>query len=140
MFPELAYLKIRAYTHLTRNNKHVILCKMFSAQLFTPFNPNITPHRSVNFAMPFMETYSTWSSQGIFYTDSWNDDTITFLPDGQEVRELPPKPITLLLHGLGSLSSFYHTITPAISPSICCIALDYPGSGFPPPYAIILSP
>ncbi|ATZ55274.1 hypothetical protein BCIN_11g05450 [Botrytis cinerea B05.10] len=54
--------------------------------------------------MPFMETYSTWSSQGIFYTDSWNDDTITFLPDGQEVRELPPKPITLLLHGLGSSS------------------------------------
>ncbi|TEY40975.1 hypothetical protein BOTCAL_0410g00050 [Botryotinia calthae] len=55
--------------------------------------------------MPFMETYSRWSSQGFFYTDSWNDDTITFLPDGQEVRELPPKPVALLLHGLGSSSS-----------------------------------
>jgi pimeloyl-ACP methyl ester carboxylesterase len=83
--------------------------------------------------MPTYETNSRWSSQGLFYTDSWNDDIYTILPDGQEVRELPPKPVALLLHGLGSSSCFYHTITPTISSSIRCIALDYPGSGMSPP-------
>ncbi|PQE28561.1 alpha beta protein [Rutstroemia sp. NJR-2017a WRK4] len=83
--------------------------------------------------MPAFETYSRWSSQGLFYTDSWNDDTDTILPDDQEEREQPPKPVALLLHGLGSSSSFYHTIIPTISSSIRCIAFDYPGSGMSPP-------
>jgi pimeloyl-ACP methyl ester carboxylesterase len=83
--------------------------------------------------MPAFEICSRWSSQGLFFTDSWNDDTYITLPDGQEVREQPPKPVALLLHGLGSSSCFYHTITPIISSSIRCIALDYPGSGMSPP-------
>ncbi|TGO61612.1 hypothetical protein BCON_0026g00560 [Botryotinia convoluta] len=83
--------------------------------------------------MPFREVYSRWSSQGLFYTDSWNVDIITILPDGQRVGELPPKPVALLLHGLGSSSCFYHTIISAISSSIRCIALDYPGSGMSSP-------
>ena len=83
--------------------------------------------------MPTFETYSRWTSQGLFYTDSWNDDTYTILPSGEEVREPPPKPVALLLHGLGSSSCFYHAITPIISSSIRCIAFDYPGSGMSPP-------
>ncbi|TGO40393.1 hypothetical protein BHYA_0038g00680 [Botrytis hyacinthi] len=83
--------------------------------------------------MPFSDLYARWSSQGIFYTDSWNDDTFTLLPDGQMVGELSPKRVALLLHGLGSSSCFYHTIIPAISSSMRCIAPGYPGSGMSPP-------
>jgi len=121
IFPELAHSRLRVYT---------------SSPLMT--EKNVSPcaaHKAVNFAMPTFETYSKWSSQGLFYADSWNDDTYTILPDGQEVRELPPKPVALLLHGLGSSSCFYHTITSTISSSIRCIALDYPGSGMSPPTA-----
>ncbi|KAF7946250.1 hypothetical protein EAE96_009252 [Botrytis aclada] len=83
--------------------------------------------------MGFREVYPTWSSQGLFYTDSWKDDAFALLPDGQMVGELSPKPVALLLHGLGSSSCFYHTVIPAISSSMRCIVLDYPGSGMSPP-------
>lgn len=39
------------------------------------------------------------------------------------------KSTTLFIHGLGSSSSFYHSIIPGLKSSTCCIALDTPGSG-----------
>ncbi|EKD18684.1 uncharacterized protein L3040_002111 [Drepanopeziza brunnea f. sp. 'multigermtubi'] len=63
--------------------------------------------------MPF----KTINSKSLFYTDTHTQCT-------------PATRITtLLLHGLGSSSSFYSTITPALAPQTRCIALDTPGSG-----------
>lgn len=54
----------------------------------------------------------------------------TLTPQSQEKSESCASAITtLLLHGLGSNSCFYHSIVPEISRKSTCIALDTPGSG-----------
>ncbi|KAE8452574.1 hypothetical protein EG329_013833 [Mollisiaceae sp. DMI_Dod_QoI] len=62
--------------------------------------------------MPF----ATIHNKKLFYTDS-HDSTSTSLPTA------------LFLHGLGSSSCFYASITPGLKDIVRCIALDYPGSG-----------
>ena len=43
------------------------------------------------------------------------------------------KSTTLYIHGLGSSSCFYKTITPSLKAFIRCISLDTPGSGLSSP-------
>lgn len=46
-----------------------------------------------------------------------------------QTEDLDHPNTTLFIHGLGSSSSFYHTIIPGISSQSTCIAFDIPGSG-----------
>ncbi|KAJ8064188.1 hypothetical protein OCU04_006539 [Sclerotinia nivalis] len=63
--------------------------------------------------MPFI----TINGKSIFYTTTPQTENLS-------------NPITtLFIHGLGSSSSFYHTIIPEISTKSTCIAFDTPGSG-----------
>ncbi len=58
----------------------------------------------------------TISGKSLFYTIDQNDDhsdTTT----------------ALFIHGLGSSSCFYKTITPSLKSTVRCISLDTPGSG-----------
>jgi pimeloyl-ACP methyl ester carboxylesterase len=58
----------------------------------------------------------TINSQSLFYTvDEQSEGTV--------------KSTTLLIHGLGSSSCFYKTITPSLKAFTRCISLDTPGSG-----------
>ena len=54
--------------------------------------------------------------KSIFYTIDQKDDA-------------PSQNTALFIHGLGSSSCFYKTITPALKSSTRCISLDTPGSG-----------
>jgi pimeloyl-ACP methyl ester carboxylesterase len=56
------------------------------------------------------------NGKSVFYTIDQDDDK-------------PVKTTALLLHGLGSSSCFYKTITPALKSAVRCIAFDTPGSG-----------
>ncbi|ATZ48616.1 hypothetical protein BCIN_03g08070 [Botrytis cinerea B05.10] len=63
--------------------------------------------------MPF----KTLNQKSIFYT---------LTPQTENLQN----PITtLFIHGLGSSSTFYHTIIPSLSAVSTCITLDTPGSG-----------
>ncbi|PQE29172.1 alpha beta hydrolase protein [Rutstroemia sp. NJR-2017a BBW] len=54
----------------------------------------------------------------------------TITPQSGEKSESPSSSIkTVLIHGLGSNSCFYHSILPEISRKSTCIAVDTPGSG-----------
>jgi pimeloyl-ACP methyl ester carboxylesterase len=54
----------------------------------------------------------------------------TLTPQSEEKSEsLSSSITTLLIHGLGSNSCFYHPIIPEISRKSMCIAIDTPGSG-----------
>jgi len=59
---------------------------------------------------------TTIDGKKLFYTFDENDDST-------------PKTTTLLIHGLGSSSCFYKTVTPSLKPLTRCISLDTPGSG-----------
>jgi pimeloyl-ACP methyl ester carboxylesterase len=56
------------------------------------------------------------NGKSLFYTIDQNDDS-------------PAKTTALLIHGLGSSSCFYKTITPSLKSTARCISLDTPGSG-----------
>jgi pimeloyl-ACP methyl ester carboxylesterase len=71
------------------------------------------PHSFVDSPnMPSVEV----NGKSVFYTIDQNDHN-------------PAKTTALLIHGLGSSSCFYRTITPSLKSTIRCIALDTPGSG-----------
>jgi pimeloyl-ACP methyl ester carboxylesterase len=57
------------------------------------------------------------NGKSIFYTDSPQEDNGS------------PRLTTVLIHGLGSSSCFYHPIIPQLQPVSRCLALDTPGSG-----------
>lgn len=61
-----------------------------------------------------MMPFQTINNTAIFYTTTPSSQT---------------KTTTLFIHGLGSSSCFYSTITPSLSSISQCIALDTPGSG-----------
>ncbi|KAF7957353.1 hypothetical protein EAE96_002938 [Botrytis aclada] len=63
--------------------------------------------------MPFI----TLNQKSIFYTLT------------PQTENLQNPVTTLFIHGLGSSSTFYHTIIPSLSGVTTCIALDTPGSG-----------
>ncbi len=56
------------------------------------------------------------NGKSVFYTIDQNDEN-------------PAKTTALLIHGLGSSSCFYKTITPSLKSTARCISLDTPGSG-----------
>lgn len=56
------------------------------------------------------------NGKSVFYTIDQNDDN-------------PAKTTALLIHGLGSSSCFYKSITPSLKSTARCISLDTPGSG-----------
>ena len=56
------------------------------------------------------------NGKSLFYTIDQNDDN-------------PPKTTALFLHGLGSSSCFFKTITPSLKSDTRCILIDTPGSG-----------
>jgi pimeloyl-ACP methyl ester carboxylesterase len=56
------------------------------------------------------------NGKSVFYTIDQIDDN-------------PAKTTALLIHGLGSSSCFYKTITPSLKSTARCISLDTPGSG-----------
>ncbi|KAH8775674.1 3-oxoadipate enol-lactone hydrolase-like protein [Hyaloscypha sp. PMI_1271] len=56
------------------------------------------------------------NGKSLFYTIDQNDDS-------------PAKTTALLIHGLGSSSCFYKTITPSLKSTARCISIDTPGSG-----------
>jgi pimeloyl-ACP methyl ester carboxylesterase len=58
----------------------------------------------------------TINGKSIFYTIDQNDDN-------------PSKTTALFVHGLGSSSCFYKTITPSLNSTVRCISIDTPGSG-----------
>ncbi|ESZ91705.1 hypothetical protein SBOR_7900 [Sclerotinia borealis F-4128] len=60
---------------------------------------------------------TTLNNKSIFYT---------ITPQTSHLDKLNT---TLLIHGLGSSSNFYHTIIPELSTKSTCIAFDTPGSG-----------
>lgn len=62
--------------------------------------------------MPFVKV----NGKSIFYTIDQNDDT-------------PTKVTALLIHGLGSSSCFYKSITPKLQETVRCVSMDTPGSG-----------
>jgi pimeloyl-ACP methyl ester carboxylesterase len=62
--------------------------------------------------MPSVEV----NRKSIFYTIDQNDDSTG-------------KTTVLLIHGLGSSSCFYKTITPSLISTVRCISIDTPGSG-----------
>ncbi|KAM3084900.1 hypothetical protein ACMFMG_003345 [Clarireedia jacksonii] len=54
----------------------------------------------------------------------------TLTPPSEEKSESRASSITtLLIHGLGSSSCFYHSMLPEISRKSTCVAIDTPGSG-----------
>lgn len=57
------------------------------------------------------------NGKSLFYTDSPQEDNGS------------PRLTTVLIHGLGSSSCFYHPIIPQLQPVSRCLALDTPGSG-----------
>jgi len=58
----------------------------------------------------------TINGKSLFYTIDENDDS-------------PANTTTLFIHGLGSSSCFYKTITPSLKSRTRCICIDTPGSG-----------
>jgi pimeloyl-ACP methyl ester carboxylesterase len=56
------------------------------------------------------------NGKSLFYTIDQNDDS-------------PAKIIALFIHGLGSSSCFYKTITPFLESTVRCLSFDTPGSG-----------
>ncbi len=57
------------------------------------------------------------NGKSLFYTIDQNNDS-------------PAKITALFIHGLGSSSCFYKTITPSLKSVARCISIDTPGSGF----------
>jgi pimeloyl-ACP methyl ester carboxylesterase len=67
--------------------------------------------------MPF----ATITGKSVFYTDDAQKDGSS------------SQIITVFIHGLGSSSCFYKTVTPNLQSVTRCIALDTPGSGLSEP-------
>jgi pimeloyl-ACP methyl ester carboxylesterase len=57
------------------------------------------------------------------------NDKVLFYVDDLQKDDSSPKTITLFVHGLGSSSCFYKSVSPHLQSATRCIALDTPGSG-----------
>ncbi|KAI9646372.1 hypothetical protein NHQ30_004362 [Ciborinia camelliae] len=64
--------------------------------------------------MPFQST----NEKSLFYTLT------------PQTSHLEKRSTILMIHGLGSSSTFFHTLIPLLSPRATCITFDTPGSGF----------